>query len=157
VARTGAAPTEEEPVLETIAVGTDGSATATKAVEFALDLAQHYNARIVFVSSYRPVSESRLRQEQKEAPQELQWALNPAEDVEATLRDVEELADQRGLKWTSEAREGDPADVLVDLADEHGADVLVIGNKGMQRRVLGSVPNSVSHKAKCSVMIVKTT
>jgi nucleotide-binding universal stress UspA family protein len=77
--------------------------------------------------------------------------------VEATLRDVEELANERGLKWTSEAREGDPADVLVDLAEEHGADVLVIGNKGMQRRVLGSVPNSVSHKAKCSVMIVKTT
>jgi len=144
-------------MLETIAVGTDGSATATKAVEFALDLAQHYNAQVVFISSYRPVSESRLRQEQKDAPQELQWALNPAEDVEATLRDVEELADQRGLKWTSEAREGDPADVLVDLAEEHRADVLVIGNKGMQRRVLGSVPNSVSHKAKCSVMIVKTT
>ena len=40
---------------------------------------------------------------------------------------------------------------------QHDADVLVIGNKGMQRRVLGSVPNSVSHKAKCSVMIVKTT
>jgi nucleotide-binding universal stress UspA family protein len=144
-------------MLETIAVGTDGSATATKAVEFALDLAEHYNARIVFVSSYRPVSESRLRQEQKEAPQELQWSLNPAEDVEATLRDVEEMAEQRGLKWTSEAREGDPADVLVDLAEAHDADVLVIGNKGMQRRVLGSVPNSVSHKAKCSVMIVKTT
>ena len=83
--------------------------------------------------------------------------LRPAEDVEATLRDVEEMADQRGLKWTSEAREGDPADVLVDLAEAHDADVLVIGNKGMQRRVLGSVPNSVSHKAKCSVMIVKTT
>jgi nucleotide-binding universal stress UspA family protein len=144
-------------VLETIAVGTDGSATATKAVEFALDLAEHYGARVVFISSYRPVSESRLRQEQKEAPQELQWSLNPAEDVEATLRDVEALADERGLKWTSEAREGNPADVLVDLAEEHGADVLVIGNKGMQRRVLGSVPNSVSHKAKCSVMIVKTT
>ena len=144
-------------MLETIAVGTDGSATATKAVEFALDLAEHYGARVVFISSYRPVSESRLRQEQKEAPQELQWSLNPAEDVEATLRDVEELADRRGLKWTSEAREGNPADVLVDLAEEHGADVLVIGNKGMQRRVLGSVPNSVSHKAKCSVMIVKTT
>jgi nucleotide-binding universal stress UspA family protein len=144
-------------MLETIAVGTDGSATATKAVEFALDLAEHYNARIVFVSSYRPVSESRLRQEQKEAPQELQWSLNPAEDVEATLRDVEELADQRGVKWTSEAREGDPADVLVDPAEAHDADVLVIGNKGMHRRVLGSVPNSVSHKANCSVMIVKTT
>ena len=144
-------------VLETIAVGTDGSPTATKAVHFALDLAARYGARVVFITSYRPVSETRLRHEQKEAPQELQWSLNPAEDVEALLRDVEELADERGLKWTSEAREGDPADVLVELAEEHGADVLVIGNKGMHRRVLGSVPNSVSHKANCSVMIVKTT
>jgi nucleotide-binding universal stress UspA family protein len=148
---------EEGATLETIAVGTDGSATATKAVRFALEMAQRYGARVVFISSYRPVSESRLRQEQKEAPEELQWSINPAQDVEATLRDAEELADQRGLKWTSEAREGDPADVLVDVAEEHGADVLVIGNKGMHRRVLGSVPNGVSHKANCSVMIVKTT
>ena len=144
-------------MLKTVAVGTDGSATAAKAVQFAIDLAERYGAKIVFISSYRPVSETRLRREQKDAPQELQWAINPAEDVEATLREVEELADERGLKWTSEAREGDPADVLVALADEHDADVLVIGNKGMQRRVLGSVPNSVSHKANCSVMIVKTT
>ena len=143
--------------LETVAVGTDGSPTATKAVKFALDLAERFGARVVFITSYRPVSESRLKHEQKDAPQELQWSINPAEDVEATLRDVEEMADQRGLEWTSEAREGDPADVLVDIADEHGADVLVIGNKGMHRRVLGSVPNSVSHKARCSVMIVKTT
>ena len=132
-------------MLKTIAVGTDGSATATKAVEFALDLAERYGARVVFISSYRPVSESRLRGEQKDAPQELQWAINPAEDIEAILRDVEALADQRGLTWTSEAREGDPADVLVN------------GNKAMHRRDLGSVPNSVSHKANCSVMIVKTT
>ena len=144
-------------MVKTIAVGTDGSATATKAVEFALDLAERSKAKVVFISSYRPVSESRLRREQEEAPQDVQWSINPAEDVEATLRDAEELAEQRGLKWTSEAREGDPADVLVDLATEHDADLLVIGNKGMQRRVLGSVPNSVSHKAKCSVMIVKTT
>jgi nucleotide-binding universal stress UspA family protein len=144
-------------VLETVAVGTDGSATATKAVHFALDLAERFGARVVIISAYRPVSETRLRKEQKDAPQELQWSINPAQDVEAALRDVEELADERGLKWTSEAREGDPADVLVGLAEEHGADVLVIGNKGMNRRVLGSVPNSVSHKANCSVMIVKTT
>jgi nucleotide-binding universal stress UspA family protein len=144
-------------MIETIAVGTDGSPTATKAVEFALDMAERYGSSVVFISSYRPVSESRLRQEQKDAPDEIQWAINPAEDVEATLRDVEELAEQRGLKWKSEAAEGDPADVLVDLAEKHGADVLVIGNKGMQRRVLGSVPNSVTHKARSTVVIVKTT
>src|SRR5215210_71706 len=148
---------DSRALLETIAVGTDGSATATTAVHFALDLAERYGARVVFISSYRPVSESRLRQEQKDAPQELQWSINPAEDVESTLRDAEGMADERGLKWTSEAREGDPADVLVELAEKHGADVLVIGNKGMHRRILGSVPNSVSHKANCSVMIVKTT
>jgi nucleotide-binding universal stress UspA family protein len=47
--------------------------------------------------------------------------------------------------------------VLVEIAEQHNADLLVVGNKGMQRRVLGSVPNSVSHKAPCSVVIVKTT
>ena len=47
--------------------------------------------------------------------------------------------------------------MLVELADKHGADILVLGNKGMQRKVLGSVPNTVSHKAGCHVLIVKTT
>ena len=53
--------------------------------------------------------------------------------------------------------DGDPAEVLVHLAEDCGADVLVIGNKGMQRRVLGSVPKSVAQNANCSVLVVKTT
>ena len=52
---------------------------------------------------------------------------------------------------------GDPGDILVALAARHHADVLVIGNRGMHRRVLGSVPNSVTHKANCTVFLVKTT
>ena len=83
--------------------------------------------------------------------------INPAEDVEATLRECEEKAEEHGLSWASEARQGDPAKVLVELAGSVGADVLVIGNKGMERKVLGSVPNTVSHHAPCSVLIVKTT
>jgi nucleotide-binding universal stress UspA family protein len=47
--------------------------------------------------------------------------------------------------------------VLVELAEHHGADLLVIGNRGMQRRLLGSVPNTITHKARCSVLVVKTT
>jgi nucleotide-binding universal stress UspA family protein len=144
-------------MVQTVAVGTDGSGTADKAVEFAIEMAQRYDARIVFISAYRPVSETRLKRESREAPEDLQWTINPAEDVDATLRDCEERADERGVRWASEAREGDPAKVLVQLAESNGADVLVIGNKGMQRRVLGSVPNSVSHNAPCSVVIVKTT
>jgi nucleotide-binding universal stress UspA family protein len=144
-------------MVETVAVGTDGSGTADKAVEFAIDLAARYEARIVFISAYSPVPESRLARERTDAPEDVQWTINPAEDVEATLRACEERAEERGLRWTSEAREGDPARVLVELAAGNDADILVIGNKGMQRRMLGSVPNSVSHQAPCSVLIVKTT
>jgi nucleotide-binding universal stress UspA family protein len=144
-------------MIQTIAVGTDGSETAGKAVDFALAVAEKFGAKVVVASSYRPVGEDRLRQEQREAPQEIQWSINPTQDVDAALRDVEEKARSRGLEVTSEARQGDPADVLCDIAEEHGADLLVVGNRGMHRRVLGSVPNSVSHKAPCSVIIVKTT
>jgi len=111
----------------------------------------------VFLSACHPVAESRLKREQRDAPQGVQWLINPAEDVEPALRDAGDLAEERGLKWASEAAEGDPAKVLIARADKHAADVLVIGNKGMNRKVLGSVPNSVSHGASCSVLIVKTT
>jgi nucleotide-binding universal stress UspA family protein len=144
-------------MVQTVAVGTDGSGTADKAVEFAIEMAARYEARIVFISAYVPVRESRLQREARDAPEDLQWTINPAEDVDATLRECEERAESKGLRWASEAREGDPAKILVDLAASNDADVLVIGNKGMQRKVLGSVPNSVSHNAPCSVVIVKTT
>lgn len=144
-------------MIQTITVGTDGSDTASKAVDFALDVAEKFGAKVVVASSYRPVGEDRLRQEQKEAPQDIQWSINPTEDVDSALRAVETKARERGLDVVSEAREGDPADVLCEIAEQHDADLLIVGNKGMHRRVLGSVPNSVSHKAPCSVVIVKTT
>ena len=144
-------------MIQTVTVGTDGSETADKAVQFAFDLAEKFGAKIVIASSYRPVSEDKVRRDQRDAPEDIQWSINPTEDVDSALRAVEEKARSRGLEVTSEARQGDPADVLCDIAEQHGADLLIVGNKGMQRRVLGSVPNSVSHKAPCSVVIVKTT
>jgi nucleotide-binding universal stress UspA family protein len=144
-------------MVRTVAVGTDGSGTAGKAVEFAIEMAARYEARIVFISAYVPVRRSRLQREARDAPEDLEWTINPAEDVDATLRECEERAEQRGLRWASEAREGDPAKILVELAASNEADVLVIGNKGMQRKMLNSVPNTVSHNAPCSVVIVKTT
>ena len=81
----------------------------------------------------------------------------PGRGRRGTLRECEERAEERGLSWSSEARQGDAAKVLVEVAGATSADVLVIGNKGMERKVLGSVPNTVSHHAPCSVLIVKTT
>jgi nucleotide-binding universal stress UspA family protein len=144
-------------MIQTVAVGTDGSETAEKAVDFAFDVAEKFGAKVVIASSYKPVSEDKIRREQREAPEDIQWSINPTQDVDSALGAAAERAKERGLQTVTEAREGDPADVLCDIAEAHGADLLVVGNKGMQRRVLGSVPNSVSHKAPCSVVIVKTT
>ena len=144
-------------MLSTVAVGTDGSSTAAKAVDFAIDLAEKYGAKLVVISSYRPVSEDRLRHEQRDAPEDIQWSINPTEDVDSALAEAEDKAHERGLETTTVATEGHPADVLCRYAEEQSADVLVIGNKGMRRRILGSVPNSVAHKAPCSVVVVKTT
>ena len=144
-------------MIQTVTVGTDGSDTADKAVQFAFDLAEKFGAKIVIASSYRPVSEDKVRRDQREAPDDIQWSLNPTQEVDATLKAAAERAGERGIEAITEAREGQPADVLCDIAEAYNSDVVVVGNRGMHRKVLGSVPNSVSHTAPCSVVIVKTT
>jgi len=133
-------------MISTIAVGTDGSATAAKAVEFACELAQRYEARLVLLSAYLA-----------RRGDGSQWAATDAIATERLLARAEEAAAERGIDCETAMSEGDPAEVLVQLAERHDVDLLVIGNKGMERRVLGSVPNTVTHKANCSVLVVKTT
>src|SRR5947199_9504304 len=86
-------------MVKTIAVGTDGSDTAQKAVDFALDMAERYKAKVVIASAYVPVSESRLQREKVDAPDEIQWSINPSEEVDETLRKAEEQAKDRGLDY----------------------------------------------------------
>ena len=144
-------------MVKTVAVGTDGSDTSWVAVEFAIDLAKRYEARLVVISSYRPVSETKVFRDQEDAPQEVQWAINPEQEVNDILSAAESHALAAGLEVTTVATQGSPADVLIEQSAQQGADVLVVGNKGIHRRILGSVPNTVAHQAGCSVMIVKTT
>jgi nucleotide-binding universal stress UspA family protein len=143
-----------------IVVGTDGSPTASEAVRQAAELARRMEAKLYLVSAYEPVPEGRLRDERQQVPEDLQWLVNPREDVESTLAGgAEELAGS-GLQVETVAREGDPADAILDVAEETGADLIVVGNKGMtgaKRFLLGSVPNKVSHHAPCSVLIIRTT
>ncbi len=140
-------------MIHTIAVGTDGSATADSAVDAAFDLADKYGASVVVISAYS----AKEHLAHSGAPPEEQWLTNPADTVDITLQKAEERAISRGLRVRTDAAEGDAAQVLLRLAEKHDADVIVIGNKGMERRVLGSVPNSITHKAPCSVFVVKTT
>jgi nucleotide-binding universal stress UspA family protein len=143
-----------------IVLGTDGSETAQQAVKEAIDLAKSIKAEIHLVSAFEPVSNQRLREEREQAPRDVQWMVNVKEDVEQTLETAAEVVRDEGVEVSTYAREGDPADAILDVAEEKRADLIVVGNKGMsgaKRFLLGSVPNKVSHHAPCSVLIIRTT
>ena len=147
-------------MFKSVVVGTDGSDTATQAVRQAVDLAKAVGATLELVSAYEPVPAQRLQQERRDAPKDMQWAINPKEDVEATLQAAAVVADEAGEPVNTYARQGDPADAILDVAEEREADLIIVGNKGMtgaKRFLLGSVPNKVSHHAPCSVLIIRTT
>ena len=141
-------------MISTVAVGTDGSATAAEAVSEAAEIARRFGAKLVLLSAFRDSRGSRTGAAEDI---ELQWASNSSARVRSILEQIEADLGQSGIECDTLADDGDPAEVLVRLAEECGADLLVIGNKGMKRRVLGSVPNTVTHKANCSVLVIKTT
>ena len=146
-------------MFRSIVVGTDGSDTATQAVRQAVDLARAVGAKLEIVSAYEPVAAQRLAEERRQAPEDLQWAINPREDVDATLEAAADGGARGGDRRDAYARQGDPADAILDVAEEREADLIVVGNKGMtgaKRFLLGSVPNKVSHHAPCSVLIIRT-
>jgi nucleotide-binding universal stress UspA family protein len=144
-----------------IVVGTDGSDTAGEAVRQATELAKLSSARLDIVSAYEPIPQQRIKAEAREAPGDVQYEISQREDVNLILDAATGDAKKAGLEEVqSHAREGDPADAILDVAEEINADLIVVGNKGMtgaRRFLLGSVPNKVSHHAPCSVIIVRTT
>jgi nucleotide-binding universal stress UspA family protein len=148
-------------MISSIVVGTDGSDTAAIAVAQAVELARALAARLNIVSAYEPVPEGRLRSERLSAPKDVQWAVNPREEVLDLLETAASDAHDAGVEQVETfARVGDAADAIVDVAEEQRTDLIVVGNKGMTgatRFLLGSVPNKVSHHAPCSVLIVRTT
>ena len=152
--------TKGDGLFKRIVVGTDGSETASEAVRQAIELAQVSEARLDIVAAFEPVPPSRLREEKGELPGDVQYGAGPREDVNVTLDGAVGKAKQEGVEAEPYPREGDPADAILDVAEETKADLIVVGNKGMtgaKRFLLGSVPNKVSHHAPCAVLIVRTT
>jgi nucleotide-binding universal stress UspA family protein len=145
-------------MFESILVGTDGSDAAGVAVARAVAMAAALGARLQIVSAYEPVPERRLRIERVQVPSDVQ--VNMREEVLALLEEARRNAQEAGVaRVEAFARLGDAADAILDVAEEQGSDLIVVGNKGMTgatRFLLGSVPNKVSHHAPCSVLIVRT-
>jgi nucleotide-binding universal stress UspA family protein len=144
-------------MIRSIVVGTDGSDTATKAVQEAGAIAAKLGATVHLVSAYtrdQEVSGGR-------PPKDVEHVAEPRNHAEGILDPVRESLSEAGVKDINvHALEGDPAEAIIDIAEQTGADLIVVGNKGMtgaKRFLLGSVPNQISHHAPCSVLIVRTT
>ncbi len=143
-----------------IVVGTDGSQTAGEAVRQATDLAKLSGATLSIVSAYAPAAQKRAGEDQIQAPADVQYELGPREDINLVLDSAAAEAKKEGIEAQTHPVEGDPAEAILNVAEQTKADLIVVGNKGMagaRRFLLGSVPNKVSHHAPCSVIIVRTT
>jgi nucleotide-binding universal stress UspA family protein len=144
-------------MAESIVVGTDGSDSAQRAVAEAIRLAQALNAELHLVSAFEPVRGARIAGAPEAAAKV--WAPLPDATVEETLAEAAAAVRFKGLEVATHAIEKDPADALVEVAERVGASMIVVGNKGMhgaRRLMLGNVPNKVSHRARCNVLIVAT-
>lgn len=151
-------------MYRSIVVGTDGSPTAQRAVGAAADLARRCESVLHVVHAYRAVSSgvalvsagaaygAGLTVDTSDIVR--QSELESAELLEHALMRV----DTSGIRLQTHSRSGNAAEVLLAVASDLGADLIVVGSRGMTgaQRFLGSVPNRVAHHAECHVLIVHT-
>lgn len=149
-------------MFSTIVVGTDGSQTARRAVAIAAGLARRLDASLHVVYGYRnpaagPIGDGVADEAAPvpRAPATTRWQ----EASEAVL--AEALADPalEGVRTQGHSVAGSPAEVIMAVAERTAADLIVVGNRGMQgeRPVRDSVPDVVARRAPCHVLIAKTT
>ena len=146
-------------MFKSIVVATDGSETASEAVRQAAQLAGALAARVHLVCVYEPVPSAQDAEGGIDLRSESGWVLHPREAVDATLAAAAKVFAAAGVEVDLYAQRGDPADAILDVAEERGADLIVVGNRGRagaKRFLLGSVPNRISHHAPCAVLIIRT-
>jgi nucleotide-binding universal stress UspA family protein len=147
------ASTNESEHADTIVVGTDGSEGAARAVSEAARLARMTGARLVIVSAVSDLHPYREHVESSGREDLIQ--LGAVAD-QLLMRAAAEAGDDVEIETVS--RQGDPAQVLADVATEEDAQVIIVGDRGLsgvKRFLLGSVSQKVSHHAPCSVLIVR--
>lgn len=144
---------------QTVVVGTDGSDSSYLAVERAAEVAHESGAKLVIVCAYAPASRREVASAEDVLGEEAYLVVGSA-PAEETLRTAAERAASRGAASVLRvAVEGEPVKSLISTLGEYRADLLVVGNRGLNTlagRLLGSVPADVSRRAPCDVLIVHT-
>jgi nucleotide-binding universal stress UspA family protein len=129
----------DDEAVRLVLVATDRSETAERAVRFAAEMAERYDAELLVTRVL------------------VGGAGDRAEVARELAEHVETLAG--GRKRSAVVSGDDPAEAIVEAARREKADVLVVGSVGMSGRrefLLRNVPNRVSHNAPCTVVIVQT-
>lgn len=156
-------------------VGTDGSPTATRAVKIASGLAAALGIKPLIVCAYEPLTEQELKQLRadpndpvaqwnapkvaKSTPEEFRWRIADASNARDVLERAEQIGAEQGIEAEVRAVEGNPAEVLISIAEQEDIDVIAVGSVGMtgaKRFTLGNVPHRVSHHASTDVLILNT-
>jgi nucleotide-binding universal stress UspA family protein len=144
---------------QTVLVGTDGSDSSYRAVDRAAEIARDTMARLVIVCAYEPATPRQVAAAGDVLGDEA-FSVAGSAPAEETLRTAAERAAARGAgKAERVAIAGEPVKSLVSALEEHHADLLVVGNRGMNTlagRLLGSVPAAVARRSPCDVLIVHT-
>jgi nucleotide-binding universal stress UspA family protein len=145
-------------MFRAIVVGTDGSTTANEAVRRARVLAEAFAADLHVVNAYKPPAlVMAATAEPGLGPSAIiEWEAAASEDSRRLLDTVADELIGVGASVTTHAVAAHPAAAILSVAQSVGADLIIVGNRGMQgtRRVLGSVPNHISHHAPCDVLVV---
>ena len=142
-------------MYQSIVVGTDGSETAARALDEATRLGAALACPVHIVSAYEPMRGAKFT---SPAGTAVEVQSVPADAEVRTIVDKAAARVRMGGAEAERTVTADPADALLEVAQEVGAKPIVVGSRGMHgmKRVLGSVPNKVSHSARCSVLIVRT-
>ena len=143
-----------------ILVGTDGSDTSLRAVDKAGVLAADSGAELFIVTAYEPAGKDEVKAASEALKSDAYQVVGSA-PAESVLRDAADRARSGGAaNVETKAVQGPPVDVLDQAVADTGADLLIVGNVGLNTltgRILGSVPQSVARRAGVDVLIIHTS
>ena len=139
-------------MFQNVVVGADSSQTAAEAVAYATELAKLAGGTLHIVNAFKRGGGVTV-----DIPGEMRQSVGSVDLADSLMADLGSRARAAGVEVRTHAASGEPAERMCEVARTVGADVIVVGNKGLQRRVLGSIPASVARHAPCAVLIVRTT
>lgn len=146
---------------QTVVVGTDGSDSSFLAVDRAARIAADSDATLVIACAYHPARQEDVARAQDELGADVAYQVVGSTPAEDSVRTAAERARAAGAtKIDTVVVDGEPVPTLTKVVSEHGADLLVVGNRGLNTlagRLLGSVPAEAARKSKVDVLIVHTT